>query len=644
MSTTPGTFGQEVSVAVLASLALMWITALLLPPAAKILRTCFGSARIHENYGSTRILPRYLIIATAVGTLAAMLGLVFVDLLAISMPSQPAFLRAIVAYGGVLAVFLIGRQLIKRRSEPISRVLLPLVAVVLLLGGFVIHRLTLSTDLPIHLDTGNRSPVASHPSWIGSNPPNVLLIVLDTTRLDRLSAYGYGLPTSPYLEQIGAEGTVFDRAISTAPWTLPSHASMFTGLMPRVHQATEEHRMLRNQFTTLAEILLQHGYETVGFSSNSVVGRSHNLQQGFQQFYEVAGDVWHRSANPIQELIVFKVLERISSNIVWKDKGATRVNQLAQRWLDGWQRRDDPRPFFVFVNYLEAHLPYRPPATLRKKFGAETLRPAIAPLVTSKFHHGDIYRLIGYQSLLDGDDYEQLGTLYDASLAYQDARLGELLEDVRGRGILDDTVVIIVSDHGENLGDHNGLLGHAFSVHQTLVHVPLIVRYPQVFEAGVRHQGLVSIASIFQTALDLSQAQPDPSWPPNVGPLPIDGEAGADFAFSEYSVPIWELYNLAVEARGVDVGPMIVRKRSIQTLEWKVIQPSVGVPSLYHLAEDLNEDVPLDASGHLEGERLLLLLDTHLGTLHRPTLPAIDHPSILQEDTREALRALGYIQ
>jgi len=644
VSTTPGTFGQELSVTVLASLAPMWITALLLPPAVKFLRTCFGSARIHEDPGSTTTLPRYLIIATAVGCLAAMLGLVLAHLVAILMPSQPAILRAIASYGGVLAAFLIGRQLIERKSKPISRVLLIFASVFLLIGSLVIHRVTLSTKLPIRLDTGNQSPLASRPSWIGSDPPNVLLIVLDTTRLDRLSAYGYGLPTSPYLEQIAAEGTTFDRAISTAPWTLPSHASMFTGLMPRVHQATEEHRMLRNQFTTLAEILLQHGYETVGFSSNSVVGRSHNLQQGFQHFYEVAGDVWHRSANPIQELIVFKILERISSNVVWKDKGATKVNQLAQRWLDRWQQRDDRRPFFSFVNFLEAHLPYRPPTTLRKKYGVEVLRPAIAPLVTSKLHHGDIYRLIGYRNLLDGDDYEQLGALYDASLAYQDARLGELLEDFRGRGILDDTVVIIVSDHGENLGDHNGLLGHAFSVHQTLVHVPLIVRYPKVFAAGVRHQGLVSIASIFQTVLDLSRAQPDPEWPPNVGPLPNESEAGADFAFSEYSVPIWELYNLAVEARGVDVGPMVVRKRSIQTLDWKVIQPSIGEPSLYHLAEDFHEEVPLDASRQMEGERLLLLLDTYLGTIPRPSLAPIDHPSILQEDTREALRALGYIQ
>ncbi len=403
--------------------------------------------------------------------------------------------------------------------------------------------------------------------------------------------------------------------------------------------------MLRDDFTTVAEILLGHGYETVGFSSNSVVGRSHNLQQGFQNFYEVTGDFLHKPVTPFQELLPVQVIDRFVCSVGWRDKGAEKANRLADRWLDQWEKSNNRRPFFAFVNYLEAHLPYRPPARLRSKFDRTEQRPEIFPLVSfMKFSHGDTYRLIGYRSLLTDEDYRQLGAMYDASLAYQDERLGELIESIRRRGLLDQTVVIVVSDHGENLGDHDGLLGHAFSVHQTLVHVPLVVRFPEVFEPGSRYRGVVSIASLFPTILDFARAAPDPAWPPNVGPLPALGEADSGLAISEYSVPVWELYNLAVESRGVDIGPMIVRKQAIQGQDWKLERDSAGSSTLYHLAEDPNESIPLDPRQHEEGRRLLSLLEQRLDALARPALAPIDAKPQLDQTTREALRSLGYVQ
>jgi hypothetical protein len=117
-----------------------------------------------------------------------------------------------------------------------------------------------------------------------------------------------------------------------------------------------------------------------------------------------------------------------------------------------------------------------------------------------------------------------------------------------------------------------------------------------------------------------------------------------DFALSEYAVPVWELYNLAVEARGVDIGPMITRKRAIQSLDWKVIEPTVGVSRLYDLNEDANETAPLEAAAHEVGRHLLSVLDQRLGALPQPPLPPIEDPTELSEEAREALKALGYIQ
>jgi arylsulfatase A-like enzyme len=234
--------------------------------------------------------------------------------------------------------------------------------------------------------------------------------------------------------------------------------------------------------------------------------------------------------------------------------------------------------------------------------------------------------------------------MYDASIAYQDQRLGELIDGLRRRRLLDDTAVIIVSDHGENLGDHGGLLGHALSIHQTLIHVPLVIRYPPVFPPGARNHSVVSIAALFQTVLSLAGAQPDPAWPPNVGPLPTGVEPMQGHALSEYATPVWELYSLAVEARGVDIGPMLVRKRSIQNTDWKVIEPSPGSPSLYHLADDPDELSPMDATLEPEGRELLSRLATELDGLPRPELQPLDAPPSLDEATRAALKALCYMQ
>src|SRR5262249_30769385 len=117
--------------------------------------------------------------------------------------------------------------------------------------------------------------------------PNVVLVVLDTTRADHLSAYGYPRPTAPFLEALASESTLYETAESPAPWTLPSHASLFTGLLPSAHGATAEHQWLREKFLTLAELLRRHGYVTAGFSNNPTVSHASNLDQGFEHFANV---------------------------------------------------------------------------------------------------------------------------------------------------------------------------------------------------------------------------------------------------------------------------------------------------------------------------------------------------------------------
>jgi len=479
-----------------------------------------------------------------------------------------------------------------------------------------------------------------------SRPPNLLLVVLDTVRADRLTPYGAPRDTTPCLSRLAREGTLFLNAISPAPWTLPSHASIFTGQFPSVHRTTTEHRYLETSIPTLAERLRERGYDTAGISANGFVGPTFGLQRGFEDF-AVVENAASPSQDPFRRHLVFGALLGLLGNPEpLPDKGSGLENRLAHHWLDHHLRSTPERPFFLFVNYLEAHLPYGPDAGPRARLAPGPVRPSIAPLVTESFGDGDIYRLIALAHTLKPEDYQQLSDLYDASVATDDARLDELIQDLDRRGLLDETVVIVTSDHGENLGDHGGLLGHAFSVHQTLVHVPLIVRHPASFPAGLRYPGLVSTVSIFATLLAEAGTTPASGWEPAVPPLPRTATAPPlPFAVSEYSLPVFELDSLATEVPGTDIQPFAVRQRAIQDGAHKLVVRSDGTETLYDLTHDPDERAPLSAGeGAAAAAPLRATLGTWLASLPKTgDLQAGNHVEV-DADTLRSLRALGYVR
>jgi arylsulfatase A-like enzyme len=274
--------------------------------------------------------------------------------------------------------------------------------------------------------------------------PNLLLIPLDTVRADHFSSYGYKRPTTPELDAFASRATRYETCFSTASWTVPSHASLFTGLHPFEHGAHSfEPRdskgsnvsPLDDSHETLAEVLRTEGYVTAGIVANKAYLKPRlNLQQGFDHW-----DV--------------------------KRTRAAGVNRRVFRWLAD---RDD-RPFFLFVNYLDAHYPYNaaPIAGERVYEGHE--RPAAA-----------LDRLIR-RVMVDGEAPGELGELvveqYDRAIRNLDEQLGRLLERLEELGLYDDTLIVITSDHGEYFGEH-GLVQHSKDVYQPALEVPLIVKWP----------------------------------------------------------------------------------------------------------------------------------------------------------------------
>ncbi len=317
--------------------------------------------------------------------------------------------------------------------------------------------------------------------------PNVLLVVIDTARADRFSFDGYARQTTPEIASLASEGAIYERAYTPAPWTLPAHASLFTGLFPSSHGADSGHLRLDDGFRTLAELFHDAGYRTLGYAANPWVGRQYGLDQGFDTYEEI----W-RGVRGGQE-----------------DAGAAALNDRLERYLS-WREGNAAareQPFFIFVNYLEPHLPYDPPEPARSRFlSPGTDRSTVERLRRFK-HPEEVKYVLGLDGLKPGD-LQILSDLYDGEIFYVDHRVGELAAFLRGRGILDRTVLVVTSDHGEAIGEH-GFLDHKMSVFEEVLRIPLVVRYPAAVRAGQRIRDPVMLQDLFPTLLGLAGLPPD---------------------------------------------------------------------------------------------------------------------------------------
>ncbi len=317
---------------------------------------------------------------------------------------------------------------------------------------------------------------------------NVLLLVLDTVAADHLGLYGYDRPTSPTIDELAARGIRFDRAQATSSWTLPSHASMFTGRWPHEISAGWI-TPLDGARLTLAEFLGSRGYATAGFAANYwYCAADSGLGRGFSAYRDYIfprltafrpAVLVHRPVNGLQSIgqflgdrLGFDPLEPLVRHLSWLfhsgRKGAEAVNREFLDWLS--RRRQPERPFFAFLNYFDAHHPYQLPETGIHRF---TMREDD----DREFDPGEgamqAFRRDASQSQIARDR-----DAYDDCIAELDEELGRLIDELQRRGVLDRTWVIVVADHGESFGEHAGVFHHGTSLYQTELHVPLVIVPP----------------------------------------------------------------------------------------------------------------------------------------------------------------------
>ncbi len=329
--------------------------------------------------------------------------------------------------------------------------------------------------------------------------PNVLLITLDTVRAQSTSLYGYDRPTTPNLERLAKKGVRFERAISAASWTLPSHASLFTGRYP--HELSADRKTpLDAKFPTLAEVMAARGYVTDGFVANfEYCTIESGLGRGFLKYedYKVSLGSLASAWSLGNFLSLRPKLHQLVNNWNYLDrKNASEVNAEFLSGLD----RVGSRPFFAFLNYFDAHSPYYPPPPFDGMFGPTT--PRDAPLAEKWVHAKDIPPAVLQAEI----------NAYDGTVAYIDHELGALMDELERRGVLKNTLVIITSDHGEEFGEHD-VFSHGQSLYLSALHVPLLIQFPGQVPVGKSVKETVGLRDVAATVMDLTHLENTANFP-----------------------------------------------------------------------------------------------------------------------------------
>ncbi len=469
--------------------------------------------------------------------------------------------------------------------------------------------------------------------------PNVLILVIDTARARSLSCYGYERQTSPNIDALAADSVLYEQAIATGCWSLPSQMSILTGLFPSKHGAHELHLSYPHHYPTLPEVLREAGYTTLGVSPNSWMSDEFGTTYGFDtclkmwQYWRTLPATAAARSRPMIRL-AHRLNTLYTRHLFPKRNRAKHINRAVYNLLDKVQE-----PFFGYVIYWDMHLPYH----AYKKHAERWLPTGVDVKQARQVNRNHLGYHVDPTSMTEAD-FEILRACYDGAMASIDEEIGNLVHSLKKRGMLDRTLLIITSDHGENIGDHD-LMSHAYSLHDTLIHVPLLIRYPQGFSGGKRVASHVQLSDLFPTILDTIDLEvPEVRAElQGVSLLGDQTDAADRLAYAEMLAPHPTIQTLN-RRTGLPEGtpqPRFDRAlRCIRSNESKFVWASDGQHAFYDLTQD-----PAEAQ-NLYGERpeAAAILEKQLTSWQPPTGLALAAPELqMDEDVRQRLRDLGYI-
>jgi arylsulfatase A-like enzyme len=497
------------------------------------------------------------------------------------------------------------------------RILIPVGVTAVLLGC----TLLLSSERSL-----NASHAATLLSGTVASRPSVVLLTLDTVRADHTALGGYERDTTPVLGQLARQWSVYSRLFATADMTLTTHASMFTGLYPRQHGAfhipkpgSADFHPLDPSFTTLAEVLAAKGYATLGVVANpDFLTPRCGIDQGFQAY-----DVHDLVPIDLTGTAYLRGLARAiltpftgTQDFDLTTRRAEEINRDAFSLLDEVKRKG--MPFFLFVNYMDAHAPYLPPAPFDRRFPGKDAAFSAARMQELQPLGGNRF------SSLTTKEKQGIVSEYDGGIAYEDEQAGRLIEKLKSLGLYDNTLILITADHGEHLADHQ-LLTHEVSVYQSLVHVPLAIKYPGQ-QAGTIIDTPVSQIDFMPTILAAAGIK---------SPLAL---SGLDLRTIN-TAPPRTLFSVTYADHGM-IGQSAT---AVIANGFKFIDSTRGTRELFDLAKDPDEKNNLYRADDKRGQEMHTELtdwQKRVPAYH----PKQQQPTKIDEENLRRLRSLGYVQ
>jgi arylsulfatase A-like enzyme len=456
------------------------------------------------------------------------------------------------------------------------------------------------------------SPGCSRREVPGSHPkapkPDIVFILVDALRADRLGCYGCKRALTPEMDRIAAEGVLVERTTSQAPWTQPSVATIFTSLYPAVHGVGMEYttstdegartQVLSDDWVTFAEALQQGGYETAAFIANPWMTSASGFGQGFGLY---------------------------DDRDVATEMSGAQINDKIRQWLG---HRKGGRPLFLYIHYMDVHGPYWAPE--------EVLEPLLAEVENLKRRKDLVgeQKELGYlagttkkyknqarHKALEGTK-EYWVARYEAGVRYADMHVGELREILQAAGVWEESLVIVTADHGEELLDH-GRWNHGFNLYEEQLHVPLFLRWKPRLRQGSRVTDRVQLIDIMPTLLDLA-GLPGP-----------DGMQGA----SMVGLLAGERWNRAAYAEGAKM----TKKRAIYLGESKLIDfEKWGGKLVYDLSKDPEERNPQPVNQAKNGRELAELMESVMAENAKMAAGRVVKTVEPSDELRNRLKALGY--
>jgi arylsulfatase A-like enzyme len=438
--------------------------------------------------------------------------------------------------------------------------------------------------------------------------PNVIFIMVDALRADRLNCYGYEPRTSPHIDALAADAVLFQTCITQSSWTKPSTATLLTSLYPSSHQAIYKSDMLPDPVVSLAELMSAGGYFTLGFANNANIAPIFNFGQGFNQYIFLKPRYFFMSPESGFQLTGYNQLRLLRERFFSKTKHVYHYYQDAQvvnKNVISWLEKLQAGRFLLFIHYMETHDPY--------------------------FVHP--YNGVGYARVSnpnpDPGQADLYSETYDGELRYVDQAVGELCGWLKEQGLYDQTLIILTADHGQEFYEHGGWW-HGTTLYEEQIHVPLIVKLPGQEAAGTIDDRMVRSLDIPPTILTLADIAHHPS---------MQGQSFLKTANSPWP-GVEEVFSEEDHEGNV--------VRSLRTRAWKLIQANLNNPrglpttALYHLADDPLENTNLA----MDRRELVDVMESRLEekiALAKGEAVARQQRDI-DEATRERLKSLGYTE